>query len=222
LANEELKYPKGTATLKQAFIQNTEVCNDEKSTVLYTFLFFFLFVGWGVTPALADCPHNVKENHRHCLNIGDSSSFVLKDGLQRPFGTIMEVGLISVKTAVKIDDATTVVLTVIRGVIETREEVRFLDNNCDGVPFGNHSGSSPPTAPSFDVFTRAWVVIDRNGNRNLYVPDGPEEVITPISVLSSGVCNILNQPGQNLVVPLELKVLDLDTTFPPPYTLEIR
>jgi len=40
----------------------------KKSTLLYALLFYFLFVGWGITPAQAHieepCPH--KEGHQHC------------------------------------------------------------------------------------------------------------------------------------------------------------
>jgi len=52
----------------------------KKSTVLYAFLYFFLFVGWGVTPANADeCigdNHN-RPDHPHC--VGGEGGTTLED-----------------------------------------------------------------------------------------------------------------------------------------------
>ena len=56
----------------------------KKSTVLYAFLFFFLFVGWGITPAQAHieepCPH--KEGHQHCQegSGGDGGGAIMVHG----------------------------------------------------------------------------------------------------------------------------------------------
>jgi len=52
----------------------------KKSTLLYAFLFFFLFVGWAITPAQAHigepCPHK-DPTHHHCSGGDGGGSIVI-------------------------------------------------------------------------------------------------------------------------------------------------
>ena len=59
-----------------------------------------------------------------------------------------------------------------------------------------------PQSQQVGFFDRAIVVIDRSGNRNLYVPTGPDQLIGPLLTVLSGVCNTFNSPPLNSFYPL--------------------
>jgi len=61
-----------------------------KSTMLPTVVFFFLVVGWAITPARADCPHNGNFNHRHCEDVPTASSVVVRDANGVFVGVVVE------------------------------------------------------------------------------------------------------------------------------------
>jgi len=60
----------------------------KKLMILYVLAFFFLFVGWAITPALADCPHNENENHQHCVSGSGGTVFEFVGFTDEVTGTV--------------------------------------------------------------------------------------------------------------------------------------
>ena len=112
----------------------------KKSTVLYAFLFFFLFVGWGITPAQAHigepCPHK-DPTHHHCTNGGvPTTALAVFDANDNVVGNFISLAGTGGPAIIALEiGGNLVILSVDKNSIFGARNLVFEDMNCQTTPF---------------------------------------------------------------------------------------